>query len=432
MSLLKFSLPEQGDEVLVSLKRHSLTMTVNRFTIVTFDRAGRWLGAFLDGKNYKRGIDNRVMEKWAQKSAEGFKVRYRRDLVGDDKKGLVNRIQGLATRVLQAMRAGRCQVAEGEHPDPALWSEAEDWLARVVVWDHDRLEAERERFLRVYKPIPILPPDQYLALVLQITEGCTYNRCTFCDFYRGRPFRIKPLAEVREHIVQVKELFASSMGLRHVIFLADANALVAPPDYMKEVFILINQSFDIVPPDLSPAATVAWRRTHPYWFRGIYSFLDVFTGHHKGVEDFRTLHQLGLQRVYIGLETGDPDLLAFLNKPGSPQHATELIQMLLEAGVHVGVIVMVGVGGERFSRSHVEKTVQVVNSLKLGRDDLIYLSVFVEHPQSDYAKQSAAAGIRPLSSREIRAQMQSLRAGFRFDPHDGPKVALYDIQEFIY
>jgi len=432
MSLLKLALPKNGEAVLINQKRDALTLTVDGFSIVTFDRAGRWIGAFLDGKNYKRGIDNRVMEKWAYRNDDGAKIRQRRDLGDDEKKALAERLYGLAGHVRNAMQQGEALVVGQPMADPATWDGAIAWLGRVSTWDDERLREERGRFLQVYKPITILPPDQYLALVLQITEGCTYNRCTFCDFYRDRPFRVKPIPEVQNHISQVKDLLRNRLGLRHVIFLADANALVAPTDYLVEVFQLINQSFDLTPSDLAASEIVAWRETHPHWFRGIYSFLEVFTGHHKRVEDFAVLRELGLQRVYVGLETGDPALLTFLNKPGSIEQARDLIHTLHGAGVHVGIIVLVGAGGDQFAGAHVENTALVLNSLNLGRDDLVYLSEFVEHPGSEYAQRAARAGIRPLSKREMRDQMEEMRARFRFDPQNRPKVAPYDIQEFIY
>jgi len=433
MPVIRFAIPNQGSQEVITInpKRDSLTLTVNQLNIVTFDRTGRWLGAFLDGKNYKRGADDRVMEKWAEYE-NGFKMRRRRDLTESEKQVLVDRVYGLARHVREAMHGERLVHLSGGSTDPSLWATAEQWLARAATWDSRKLRDDRRRFLSVYKPITILPPDQYRALVLQITEGCTYNRCTFCSFYRDRPFRVKPLDEVRAHIADVKAFFGETLALRHVIFLADANALVSPTEHLIPVFDLIGQSFDLIPPNLPAKEQLAWRRAHPCWFRGIYSFLDVFTGHHKSVDDFRVLRERGLQRVYIGLESGDPELLRFLNKPGTPEEAQELVTMIKAAGVHVGIIVMAGVGGDKFARSHVEKTVQAVNGLGLGKNDLVYLSEFVEHPASEYAARARAAGIRRLSAREIRAQMDGMRSGFRFDRHNRPKVAIYDIQEFIY
>ncbi len=431
MPLIRFSIPERDAQIVINPKRDALTLTVNRLTIVTFDRTGRWIGAFLDGKNYKRGADNRAMEKWAEVDG-GLKIRRRRDLSGAEQGTLVERLYQLARSTLHAMQVRQVTARNEEADDLAAWAAAKTWLERITTWTPDRLEEDRTRFLQVYKPITILPPDQYRAVVLQITEGCTYNRCTFCDFYRDRPFRMKPLDEVREHIAAVQAFFGESLGLRHVIFLADANALVAPRAYLEGALEQIAASFTIAPSDLPVEQIAGWRKAHPTWFRGVYSFIDVFTGHHKSIEEFRALQERGLQRVYIGLETGNAELLGFLNKPGSPAEARELVQMIRAAGVHVGIIVMAGVGGDRFAQSHVEKTAALVSSLGLGRNDLVYISEFVEHPESDYTQRIHQEGIRPLSRREVRAQMDALRSGFHFDQASRPKVAVYDIHEFIY
>jgi radical SAM superfamily enzyme YgiQ (UPF0313 family) len=71
------------------------------------------------------------------------------------------------------------------------------WLSHIAGWNWDRLEGEAGPFRNsIYKPVSILPPDQYLALVVQATEGCSYNECSFCTFYRDRPFRIKQRSRV--------------------------------------------------------------------------------------------------------------------------------------------------------------------------------------------------------------------------------------------
>ena len=92
------------------------------------------------------------------------------------------------------------------------------------------LDEDAARFRSIYTPVAILPPDQYLAVVVQATEGCSWNRCTFCDFYRQQPFRIKGDGEFRSHVGDVVSFFGTAIGLRRSIFLADANALVIAQD----------------------------------------------------------------------------------------------------------------------------------------------------------------------------------------------------------
>jgi hypothetical protein len=108
-----------------------------------------------------------------------------------------------------------CQRRRTGWPEAAASASGDPRLSVLRAWDcAERLEADAARFARIYRPVSILPPDQYLALVIQATEGCSYNRCTFCDFYRDRPFRIKSAVELRHTLREVVDFFGEAMGLR--------------------------------------------------------------------------------------------------------------------------------------------------------------------------------------------------------------------------
>jgi radical SAM superfamily enzyme YgiQ (UPF0313 family) len=289
---------------------------------------------------------------------------------------------------------------------------------------------DRRRFQAVYRPVPILPPDQYLALVLQATEGCHYNQCNFCHFYRQQPFHIKSDAEFRAHVAAVKGFLGAGAQLRRTIFLADANALVIPHPRLLAIFDALNEAFEIAPVCLEGRALARWKVAHPQGIAGVYSFIDAFTGNRKPREQFAELAVLGLRRVYIGMESGHVPLLRFLCKPSMPHDVRHVVNEAKAAGVHVGVIVMLGIGGHRYAAEHVADTVAVVNSLGLDQGDIVYLSEFIDEPGSEYAAQAQAEGIRALGGAEVRAQASAIRAGLRFA--EPPKLAVYDIREFIY
>lgn len=105
----------------------------------------------------------------------------------------MHELQGLfQSQQIRLSEKARIEGSSAEH--------APEWLNKVLLWNYDRLESDRERFLSVYSPVSILPPDQYLSLVLQATEGCHWNRCTFCDFYSQTRFQIKSEEEFASHI----------------------------------------------------------------------------------------------------------------------------------------------------------------------------------------------------------------------------------------
>jgi radical SAM superfamily enzyme YgiQ (UPF0313 family) len=325
---------------------------------------------------------------------------------------------------------------------PADCETVREALDRVLECDLERLERDRETFNLIYKPINILPPDQYLALVLQATEGCSYNHCAFCGFYRGRTFYIKRLDEFKQHIRDVRSFFGGAITYRKSIFLADANALIIPQSQLVPFFDAINAEFALHPRQIRGVsdprgldydALKAWEAQHPIHFDGIYSFIDAFTTRRKSAREFGDLAARGLRRVYIGLESGDAELLKFLGKPNTPDDVLQLVCHVKAGGVAVGLVILAGAGGDRYSERHVKQTVELVNAMPLDADDLVYFSELVDYPGSEYSVRAREAGICPLSIEEIERQMAQMRAAFRFgNPERAPKISYYDIREFIY
>ena len=175
------------------------------------------------------------------------------------------------------------------------------------------------------------------------------------------------MEEFEQHIHAVKRFFGEAIHLRRSIFLGDATALILPQNRLIRVFDLINQEFCFAD---SPSAA---RWAEPI-FEGINSFLDVFAGERKSEMDFRELKARHLRRVYLGVETGCDPLLAFLNKPANSEQASDLVATLKSAGLSLGLIVLIGPGGELFSHAHVEQTAALIRKMPLRPEDLIYLS----------------------------------------------------------
>ena len=356
----------------------------------SFDRAGRLIGGFARGENYRRAFDGRVLRK-----RSGSEGRERVWLSPADAADFLAEAYGLAEAVADAAGDPRLDVLRG--------------------WDGARLAADAAWFGRIYRPVSILPPDQYLALVIQATEGCSYNRCAFCDFYRDRPFRIKGRDELAAHIADARAFFGPALGLRRSVFLADANALVAPMARIREWL------------DAVDAAGV--RRPG-----GIFSFIDAFDVGRKSVTEWAELAERGLRRVYIGMESGDDALLAFLRKPGSAADAIDAVRTLKAGGVAVSVIVMTGAGGRTYAAGHVSNTVSALGRMALDPGDIVYFSPFFEQPGTEYGRLAAEASIEPLAAQDIAGQEAAIRAGLaqQLSGSAGPQVSRYDIREFVY
>lgn len=409
----EYPAPPVAERVWVGVKRHAISLMLDEREVYTFDPAGRLWMAYTDGVNYKRGLDGRMVCKWV--TPDG--ARHLRRLSEHEADGILRRANQMAVQAL------RFFPQEGDLACKHAMEKACDW-------DVEAHHRDAQRFLQVYKPVSILPPDQYLALVLQLTEGCHWNRCTFCDFYRDRRFAIKTPDQLREHIARAQEYFGDTLRLRNRIFLADANALVAPQKMLVPLLQVIRETFPIEPDDLSPDNLQQWREEHPVRFQGMYSFIDAFTGYRKSVRELCELQQLGVRRVYIGLETGCEDLLRFLCKPQTNDEVVQLVHALKEAGIAAGIIILLGAGGDRYAHQHVAETVALLNRLPWNKGDILYFSELIEPFAGEYTQMAREAGIRPLSPEQMRAQRREIEAMLRLPR--GVQRATYDIREFVY
>lgn len=391
----------------------AVTRTGEDEAIFTFDRAGRLFAAWIAQRFYRRGLDGRLLEKHSTRE-DGRRIGHRRTVPPQEADRLVDHAAAAAAQALQQLARGEAELLWTASATQSM-GEALRLVAAAAAFDAEAAHQDAARYAAVYQPVGILPPDQYLALVIQVTEGCHWNRCTFCTFYRGMPFRAKSGRELDAHIRAVIAYLGDGLSLRHSLFLGEANALCLPTEDLLLRLDLVR----------------TWLAPNGGGPRAMYSFLDIFSGQRKTVQEFAELRAHGLRRVYLGVETGDDGLLAFLNKPQRGEDALDLVRTLKAAGLGVGVIVMAGVGGDRYDRSHVTRTLDLLNAMPLGSGDLIYLSAFVVHPGTEYERRTAARGITPLTAEATQDQISRLRAGLRFTAA-GPRVARYDIEEFLY
>ncbi|HSK11294.1 MAG TPA: radical SAM protein, partial [Vicinamibacterales bacterium] len=323
---------------------------------------------------------------------------------------VVDEAAAFASRVRQAMVSSPSGWAGSE--ETRGWNAFLHGLDACARFDSTAAAADAARFAAIYRPIGILPPDQYLSVVLQATEGCSFGTCTFCDLYHDE-YRVKTPAEFGEHTRAVLAYLGRSIALRRrSIFLGAANALAVPMPRMVRLFEALRESFPApVPP--------------------VRAFVDAFTGVHKEAADYARLGTLGLSRVYVGLESGHDPLLAFVKKPGTSSQAVDTVASLKAAGVQVGVIVMIGLGGQRFAAPHLEDTARAINAMRLGPGDILYFSDLVEVPGTSYPVVARESGLEPLDLRARLDQLAALRARLAF-PGRGPQLARYDVREFVY
>ncbi|HEX9156450.1 MAG TPA: radical SAM protein, partial [Syntrophales bacterium] len=174
----------------------------------------------------------------------------------------------------------------------------------------------------------IRPPSEATSLLLQVTVGCSHNRCTFCPSFKDKRFRIKSLEEIEE------DLEYASRRIRQVdkLFLCDGDALIIPQKRLIEIFEAI--------------------RKHLPGIRRIGTYANAKSLLKKSVEELLELKERGLGIVYLGIETGNEVLLRKIRKGGTYEQIVEAARKVKEAGITLSVTVLLGIGGVEKSMEH--------------------------------------------------------------------------------
>lgn len=392
----------------ISPKSSSFTLSLQGqgdSLVFSFDGAGRLWTAMREGISYRRGLNGRTVAKWST-GADGRERRWLADAEAAD---LEEQARQVSAALLAALASGQASL---QTPLPA---EAQPLFERAAAFTRERYQEDVQGYHRVYKPVGILPPDQYMAVVLQATEGCSFNTCTFCNFYRDRRFRIRPADDFRAHALAVRDYLGEGLPLRRTIFLGDANALVVPMPRLRGLLDVVHETYDVER------------------LGGIYAFLDGFSGEKKSAADYAELARRGMKRIYIGMESGSEELLRYIKKPGKPDDVLQAVKAIKAGGLNVGIIVLLGAGGHFYSRVHVRETIAAINQMPLDLDDLIYFSELIEDEGLEYTRDAFQQNLRPLTSAERIAQGEEIEARLRFSPSRGtPHISRYDIREFVY
>lgn len=373
------ALPFEGGTLTARLEPSHSSICLPGGEVMMFDGEGRLFSAYIAGRYYRRGFDNRFRVK------DTLHALSLRRFLSDGEADVVRRkVMARLDRLASATpAAGRLAPL----------------LSSVRRWNGAALAADGERFRRIYSPVPVLPPDHYLAIVLQAAEGCRYNRCTFCTLYRGVRFRVKGPEEFAAHMEEVASFLGRSAGMRRSLFIGDADMLSVPRRQLPPLVRAASERFPA-----QAAGSIGG-------FAGVPSVLKW------GEEGLRALCALGVSRLYIGLESGSAPLLKRVRKPHTPEQAVQAVRLLKRAGLGAGVITIAGLGGREFAARHIRDTVRVVRAMELGRGDILYISPL--------------AGAPPDGG-EVERQVRAMREALEPARPREPIVSAYRLDEFIY
>jgi len=185
----------------------------------------------------------------------------------------------------------------------------------------------------------IRPPSEAYSLLLQVTVGCSHNQCTFCPSFKDKRFRIKSLEEI------VEDLEYASRRVRHIdrLFLCDGDALIIPQKRLLEILEAVQKHL----PGVGRIGT----------YGNAKSILR------KSVGELCELKEHGLGIVYLGIETGNEELLRKIRKGATYDQIVEAGRRVKEAGITLSATVLLGIGGIEKSAEHARDTARILTDI---------------------------------------------------------------------
>ena len=238
--------------------------------------------------------------------------------------------------------------------------------------------------VRYVEPV-FRPPSEAESLILPVTDGCSWNQCTFCEMYTApqKAFAARKEDEVLESIRLTGQRYGDQVRR---IFLADGDALVLPTRRLLNILEAI--------------------RTHMPAVRRVSSYCLPRNLRKKSQEEINELAAAGLKMVYVGAESGDDQVLAAVNKGESFKSTCEALDKFGLAGITRSVMILNGLGGKVYTRQHAENSARLANATQPE-----YLATLVvSFPGGEARYRAGFPEWEPLSQNELFVEMEQFLA----------------------
>jgi biotin synthase-like enzyme len=218
---------------------------------------------------------------------------------------------------------------------------------------------------------PYRPPSEAHSALLRVTRGCGWNHCTFCGMYKNSRFEIRPLEEIKREISLLAKIFPYS----RTVFIGDSGSLTHPD--ILEIVRQISRTF----PGLKRITTYA-------------RALTLVKKKDAGLSE---LHEAGLNRVHVGLESGDPIILKKIRKGVTPEAVIRGGQKALAAGFELCFYVLCGIAGDGRWESHADGSARVINAVNPDFVRLRTLSLVANAPLYKTWQSGGFVPVSPLN-----------------------------------
>lgn len=224
------------------------------------------------------------------------------------------------------------------------------------------------------------PPSEAYSLILQVTVGCAHNHCTFCTMYKEKSFHVKPLREVEEDLKEARSYYGNR-SLR--IFLADGDALVLSQEKLCTILRLCRQYFP---------------KTERITSYG--TAQDILR---KSKEELQELHELGLDMIYLGAESGSPEILEHIHKGVTVEEYVRAAERLRGTGICLSVTLISGLGGQKMLEEHAVASAKLITAMK--PDYLGFLTLLLE-PGAPMLQEVKAGMMQLLTPAQVLEEME--------------------------
>ena len=229
------------------------------------------------------------------------------------------------------------------------------------------------------------PPSEAESLILPVTDGCSWNQCTFCEMYTApqKKFRARDAAETLETLRRCGERFGDDIRR---VFLADGDALALSTRRLLEILAAIREHLPAV--------------------RRVSSYCLPRNLRKKTVDELKELAAAGLAMAYVGAESGDDEVLAKVNKGETFTTTCDALDKLQQAGIKRSVMILNGLGGQTLSPQHAENSARLANATQPE-----YLATLVvSFPQGEERFRAGFPEWQPCSQRELFVEMDAFVA----------------------
>ena len=224
------------------------------------------------------------------------------------------------------------------------------------------------------------PPSEANSLILQVTNGCSWNRCTFCEMYIDPQKKFRPKKE-DELLTEIERCGQQLSGVRRV-FLGDGDAMVLSFKRLKSILEAIREHL----PSVSRVSAYA-----------LPSNLK-----NKSVKELEQLHALGLSLIYVGAESGDDEVLQCIDKGETFESTRDGLLKAKQAGIRTSVMLINGMGGERFSEQHARHSAELINAVQ---PDYLATLVLFSRRGAERIVEGFGGEFTPLSQQQLFQEM---------------------------